>query len=53
MTKKDFFMAHASQFAFELNADQLITKGLKDKFIIKVSNDNYEYTNNFLDGTKE
>ena len=51
MTKQDFFKAHAQQFAFELNASQLIEKALDDKFLIRVGIDDYEYLSDFLVGT--
>tara|TARA_R110002096_G_C14182162_1_gene687023 strand:- start:54 stop:287 length:234 start_codon:yes stop_codon:yes gene_type:complete len=38
-TKQELFIAQAPSFNFELNADQLVTKGLEVGFITEVGKD--------------
>jgi len=43
MTKDDFFKAHAPDFNFEKNAEELIAYGLNVGFIYEVEKGRYEY----------
>jgi len=51
-TKQEFFIAQAPSFNFELNADQLVNKGLEVGFITEVGKDQsfqtiYEVNQNY------
>tara|TARA_R110000823_G_C15627607_1_gene468334 strand:+ start:325 stop:558 length:234 start_codon:yes stop_codon:yes gene_type:complete len=51
-TKQELFIAQAPSFNFELNADQLVTKGLEVGFITEVGKDQsfqtiYEVNQNY------
>jgi hypothetical protein len=46
-TRKEFFLEQAPAFNFELNADQLVAKGLEVGFITEVSAGVYERTSEY------
>lgn len=47
VNKQSLFMQYAPQFNFELNADQLVTEGLKRGFITKIGDDKYQINQDY------